>query len=144
MAISSSFARARRSWPPRLPGTTLGDAMSSSTFSEAPYDFFADEGREVAIPIRPDVADAKERARIGAEGAAIVDDSYRHAFGSALFLSAHVLDGDRVAVEVITRPASLEERGELRTTVEGRRGEWVDIGRALDDQARQRGVTTPL
>jgi hypothetical protein len=141
LSVRQVFGRAQ---PLRPPGETFGQALSTSTYSEEPRDFYAPEGEEVAVPIRPDVADVKERARIGAVDAAIVDDSYRRAFGAALFLSAHVLDGDRIAIDVVTRRTDLADDGALRTRVEGRRGEWVDLGAALDRHARQGGAYVPL
>jgi hypothetical protein len=97
------------------------------------------EAGETSIRIRPDPAD-KRLARLAAEDdPAILDDWYYATLGARAALVPHLLDGDRVMLDVITRrPDPAAPEGELRTTVEGRLGDWIDITRVLDEHAWRR------
>jgi hypothetical protein len=97
------------------------------------------EASETAIRIRRDPADKRLARFTTDDEPAIQDDWYYATIGPRAALIPHLLDGDHVLVDVVTRrPGPATTDGELRTSVEGRVGDWIDITRVLDEHAWRR------
>jgi hypothetical protein len=102
------------------------------------------EATELPVLVRRDRPNDKQLARGRDEldaPPAIVDDWYNATLGSTLVMIPHILDSDRVSVEIVTRrPAADGMQSELRSAVEGPLGDWLDITRVLEEHAWRRST----
>jgi hypothetical protein len=94
----------------------------------------AHEGEEAFVAIRRDLPLARRVDR-GTE-AGIADEWLFESLGAGFYVVPHVATGE-VRLEIVTRhgsdAAGTDRR--LQTSVAGRLGEWVEIGRVLDEHA---------
>jgi hypothetical protein len=116
-----------------FPGFSSGDQMA-----------LGHEAAETTLYVRRDRPMDKQLARNWEEldaQPAIVDDWYYATLGTGITMVPHLLDADRVSVEVVTRrPTSTGMESELRTAVEGNLDEWLDITPVLEEHAWRRSV----
>jgi hypothetical protein len=122
----------------RVPINRLG--MRFPGFSSGDQDALGREASETPIRIRPDALSGKQPAAAEDDfAAAIVDDWLYATLGRSVFVVPHLLEGDHVTVDIVTRPLPpAEPPRELRTSVEGTLGQWIDISPALEDHAWRR------
>jgi hypothetical protein len=119
----------------RVPINWLGTRFPG--FSSGDQDALGREASETPIRIRPDALSGKQHAAAEADlVAAIVDDWFYATLGRSLFIVPHLLDADHVSVDIVTRLLTpVETPRELRTSVEGTLGQWIDISPVLEDHA---------
>jgi hypothetical protein len=99
------------------------------------------DGRPAEILIAREVAVHGREAVITLGGLAIVDDVWFQTLGTGFSVVPRVLP-DGFSLDIVTRhapggsPAGTEH--ELRTSVAGSLGEWIEIGHVLEEHSRRR------
>jgi hypothetical protein len=125
---------------------TWGD-RGFSGFEDAVQAVRGLEGREAFIEIRRDLPVRRREAIVTADSAAIIDDWFFEALGTGFYVVPHLVQ-DRFTLELVTRhtpEVGLPRREhELRTSVSGDLGRWIEVGHVLEEHAyRMRGPLSP-
>jgi hypothetical protein len=142
VSVRQVFARRHQpgAWgdeSPEVRGTW--GSKSFEGFEEGLQSILTQEGREALVEVRQDIPGEKALAIAGDEAVpAIVDDWYYDTLGTGFFVIPHRV-GNAASLEIVTRhavatEADREER-ELRTTLTGDLGEWIEIGHVLEEHA---------
>jgi hypothetical protein len=99
------------------------------------------DGRPAEITIGRDVAVHERGAVVTLGGLAIVDDVWFETLGTGFSVIPRLL-GERFSIDIVTRHAPAGERPrtehELRTSVQGELGTWIEIGHVLEEHAQKR------
>ena len=98
------------------------------------------EGKPAEIAIAQDLPVRQRQAVATVGGVAIVDDVWHETLGSG-FAVVPRLYQDRFTVDIVTHHATdigpTRTQQELRTSIDGRLGEWIEIGHVLEDHSRR-------
>jgi hypothetical protein len=99
------------------------------------------DGRPAEITIGRDVAVHERGAIVTLGGLAIVDDVWFETLGTGFSVIPRLV-GERFSIDIVTRHAPGGERArtehELRTSVQGELGTWIEIGHVLEEHAQKR------
>lgn len=99
------------------------------------------DGRPAEITIARDVPVHERGAVITLGGVAIVDDVWFETLGTGFSVIPRLMQG-RFSIDIVTRHAPQgsvpRTEHELRTSVEGELGEWIEIGHVLEEHSRRR------
>jgi hypothetical protein len=98
------------------------------------------EGRPSEIAITRDLPVRQRQAVVTLGGVAVVDDVWYESLGGGFAVVPRLFQG-RFSVDIVTHHATdvgpTRADQELRTSVEGNLGEWIEIGHVLEEHSRR-------